>query len=55
MPVETEYTAEGLEPERIGHATKPLLGTAIEDDMYGNFAREPRHPREEPRGGSAGM
>jgi hypothetical protein len=55
MPIETEYTAEGLEPERIGQATKQLLGTAIDDDMCGNFAREPRHPREEPRRGSAGM
>jgi hypothetical protein len=55
MPIETEYTAEGVEAERIGPATKPLLGAAIDDDMCGNFAREPRHPREEPHGGSAGM
>jgi len=55
MPVETGYTAEGLEPERIGQATKQLLGTAIEDDMSGDFARAPRHPREVPRGGSDGM
>jgi hypothetical protein len=55
MPIETGYTAEGVEAERIGPATKPLLGAAIDDDMCGNFAREPRHPREEPHGGSAGM
>jgi hypothetical protein len=55
MPIETEYTAECLEPERIGQAMQQLLGTAIENDMCGDFAREPRHPREEPRRRAAGM
>jgi hypothetical protein len=55
MPIETEYTAECLEPERIGQATEQLLGTAIDNHMRGNFARKPRHPREQPRGGATGM
>ena len=55
MPVETEYTAECLEPEWIGQATEQLLGTAIENRMRGDFARKPRHPREEPRWGATGM
>src|SRR5262245_10312637 len=55
MPIETEYTAECLEPERIGQATEQLLGTAIDNHMRGNFACKPRHPREEPRGGATGM
>jgi hypothetical protein len=55
MPIETEYTDKGVEAERIGQATKSLLGTAIDEDMCGNFARAPRHPREERHGGSAGM
>jgi hypothetical protein len=55
MPVETEYTAEGLEPERIGQATQQLLGTAIGNDMCGDFAREARHPRKQPRWRAAGM
>ena len=55
MPIETEYTDEGVEAERIGQATQPLLGTAIDDGMCGDFARAPRQPREEPHGGSARM
>ena len=55
MPIETEYTAECLEPEWIGEATKQLLGTEIEYNVCGDFAREPRHPRKEPRRGSTGM
>jgi len=55
MPIETEYTDKGVEAERIGQATKQLLGTAIDDDMCDTFAREPRHPRGKPHGGSAGM
>jgi hypothetical protein len=55
MPVETEDAAECLEPERIGQSTQQLLGTAIGNDVRGDFASEPRHPREEPRGRSAGM
>jgi hypothetical protein len=55
MPIETEYTAECLEPERIGEATQQLLGTEIEDDVCGDFAGEPSHPRKEPRWGPAGM
>ena len=55
MPVETEDTAECLEPERIGQAAEQLVGTAIEYDVCGNFARKLRHPREEPCWGSAGM
>lgn len=54
MPIETEYTDEGVEAERIGQATKPLLGTAIDDDMCGTFARAPRQPREEPQGARPG-
>jgi len=55
MPIETEYTAECLEPERIGQVTERLLGTAIDNHMRGNFARKPRHTREEPRRGVTEM
>ena len=55
MPVETEDTAECLEPERIGQATQQLLGTAIGNDVCGDLAREARHPRKQPRWRSAGM
>jgi hypothetical protein len=40
VPVETEDTAECLEPERIGQATQQLHGTAIENDVCGDFARK---------------
>jgi hypothetical protein len=55
MPVETENTAECLEPERIGQSTQQLLGTVIGNDVCGDFAREARHPRKEPRWRSAGV
>ena len=42
MPVETAPTAEAPDPDRIGHATEQLPGTAIENDHVWRFlARAP--------------
>jgi hypothetical protein len=52
MPVESEDTAECLEPERIGKASQHLLGTAVGNDVRRDLACELRHSREEPRAGA---
>jgi hypothetical protein len=55
MPVESEDTAECLEPERIGKASQHLLGTAVGNDVRRDLACELHHSREEPGGRAARM
>src|SRR5690348_8807089 len=50
VPVEPEHAPEGLEPEGVGQSAEQLLGTAVRDDVAGDFPREPGHALKEPCG-----